>query len=82
MKNTTASRNPFLVIYTPIRITKNENTNFEAVNYDEWDICVAACHLGEEMKTPVFRFLKEALIRKYGEEFYEQLDDIYTSYFS
>jgi hypothetical protein len=56
----------------PIRITSNET--FDAVNYDKWDICTAACSLGEKLEMPVYQFLKGALIRKYGEEFYEALD--------
>ena len=56
----------------PIRITSNET--FDAVNYDKWDICTAACSLGEKLEVPVYQFLKGALIRKYGEEFYEALD--------
>ncbi len=56
----------------PIRITEYED--FEAVNYDEWDICSAACELGKKEKLPVYQFLKEPIIRKYGETFYEALD--------
>ena len=48
--------------------------DFEALNYDRWDICSAACELGKELKVPVYRFLKEALVRKYGQEFYDELD--------
>ena len=33
------------------------------------------------MKIPVFRFAKDALVRKYGEEFYEQLEALYAAYF-
>ncbi len=62
----------------PIRIARNEKKNFEAVNYEEWEICSDACKLGEELNVPVFRFLKEPLIRKYGEAFYEQLEDAYA----
>lgn len=58
----------------PIRVSKNEKTNFEALNYDEWDICSPACQLGEEQQVPVYQFLKEAIIRKYGEDFYEEMD--------
>ena len=58
----------------PIRVTKNEQTDFEALNYDEWDICSAACKLGEKEQVPVYQFLKEPLIRKYGVDFYEELD--------
>ena len=59
----------------PIRVEKNEQTGFEALNYDEWDICSAACSLGKKMKIPLYKFCKDAIIRKYGEEFYEALDD-------
>jgi len=55
----------------PIRI--NEYEGFEAVNYEKWDICDPACTLGKELQVPVYRFLKDSLIRKYGEDFYEEL---------
>ena len=55
----------------PIRIAKY--TDFEALNYDRWSICSAACTLGEELKVPVYQFLKEPLIRKYGNGFYEKV---------
>lgn len=58
----------------PIRVDRNEVAGFEALNYHEWDICSAACELGDKEKVPVYRFLKEAIIRKYGEDFYEELD--------
>jgi len=58
----------------PIRASKNKKTGFEALNYDRWDICSAACALGKKEQLPVFKFLKEALIRKYGAAFYEELE--------
>ena len=58
----------------PIRVTRNEQTGFEAMNYDEWDICSAACQLGEKEQVPVYQFLKEPIERKYGQSFYEELD--------
>ncbi len=58
----------------PIRIETNESGSFEAMNYDKWDICNAACTLGKEKELPVYEFLKNAIIRKYGEEFYNELD--------
>ena len=60
----------------PIRVTKNEDTGFEALNYDEWDICSAACALGEKEQVAVYEFLKEPIIRKYGADFYQELDII------
>lgn len=58
----------------PIRVTKNEETGFEAWNYDEWEICSAACKLGEEHQVPIYQFLKDAIIRAKGEDFYNELD--------
>lgn len=57
----------------PIRISKFNN-DYEAVNYERWSICKAACKLGKKLKVPVYVFLKEPLVRKYGEDFYQQLD--------
>ncbi len=58
----------------PIRVSSNKRTGFEALNYDKWEICAAACELGEKEQMPVYQFLKEPIIRKYGAEFYEQME--------
>ena len=58
----------------PVRVKKEEEISFEALNYDRWEICSAACKAGKEIKLPVYRFVKEAIIRKYGEDFYHELD--------
>jgi len=58
----------------PIRITKVGT--FEALNYHKWDICKPACKLGKENNMPVFKFLKDALIRKFGEKWYAELEEI------
>ena len=58
----------------PIRITKYDG--FEALNYDRWDICNAACSFGEQLGVPVYKFLREPLIRKYGEGWYQELEEI------
>lgn len=55
----------------PIRLGKT--AIFETVNYDEWQICSAACTLGKELKVPVYKFLKEPLIRKFGVDWYREL---------
>ncbi len=57
----------------PIRIDNYKE--FDAVNYYEWDLCSAACELGKQLKMPVYQFLKEPLIRKFGIEFFEQLTE-------
>lgn len=56
----------------PIRIEKRGV--MDALYYDKWDICSAACDKGKEAKLPIYKFVKNALIRKYGEEFYERLE--------
>ncbi len=55
----------------PIRITKYEQ--FEALNYHQWHICSPACTLGEQLGVPVYKFLKNPLIRKYGADWYNEL---------
>ena len=60
----------------PIRVSKYDT--FEAINYDRWHICNPACSLGKELGVPVYQFLKEPLIRMYGEEWYEKLDNTIT----
>jgi len=56
----------------PIRVVKNKNGDDYALNYDHWDICRNACN--SKLQVPLFRFVKDALIRKYGNEFYDQLE--------
>lgn len=58
----------------PIRVSKYEHFDSEALNYDRWDICSAACQLGEKEQVPVYQFLQSALVRKYGQDFYDELD--------
>lgn len=55
----------------PVRL--KEYKKFTAVNYHEWSICSDACALGKELKVNVAHFLKEALIRKFGQEWYDEL---------
>lgn len=64
-------RKPVSCHLFPIRIT--EYKRFDAVNYQEIDICKPGRECGESAKLPVYVFLKEPLIRKYGKEWYEQL---------
>jgi len=59
----------------PIRIKKSKDGKRDYVNYEpREDLCAAACKLGKKLKVPVHIFLKEAIIRKYGEEFYKTLE--------
>lgn len=58
----------------PLRIKKYDQ--FEAVNYDRWHICKDACSNGMNLKVPLYRFLREPLIRKYGKDWYNELVEI------
>lgn len=62
----------------PIRI--KEYSQFSAVNYHRWHICDDACSLGKELEVPVYKFLKAPLIRKYGEDWYNELDTVATEW--
>ncbi len=63
----------------PIRI-KSYKT-YDAVNYEPREtLCKPACKLGNKLKVPVYKFLKNSLIRKYGQEFYNTLDAIAEKY--
>jgi hypothetical protein len=58
----------------PVRIQKYNS--FSAVNYHKWPICADACTLGQELSVPVYRFVKEALIRRFGEGWYLELEKV------
>ncbi|HEX8517183.1 MAG TPA: DUF3109 family protein [Bacteroidia bacterium] len=56
----------------PVRITKYKD--YDAVNYHKWEVCKPACECGAKLDVPVYKFLKGPLIRKYGEDWYKQLE--------
>lgn len=58
----------------PIRVSSNDVIGFEAWNYDRWDICSAACDRGKRESIPLYQFVKKAIIRKKGTDFFEELD--------
>ncbi len=63
----------------PVRVSKLRL--HDALNYHKWNICAPACECGSKLKVKVFQFLKEPLIRKYGNEWYQQLleaDNLFT----
>ena len=57
----------------PIRLQKYPN--FTAVNYHKWSVCKPAVELGEREGVELYKFLKEPLIRKFGEKWYNELCD-------
>jgi hypothetical protein len=65
-------RKPISCHLYPIRVKKH--AEFTAVNYHRWNICQPACVLGIKLGVPVFRFLKDALIAKFGQDWYAELE--------
>jgi hypothetical protein len=61
----------------PITIKAGKYGDYERVNYEPREkLCGPACELGKKLKVPTYQFLKEPLIRKYGQKFYDTLDAI------
>ena len=58
----------------PIR--EKQFNDFRALTYDVWPICAPACACGDKLDVPVYRFLKGSIIRAYGEDFFEALDEV------
>jgi hypothetical protein len=67
-------RKPLSCHLYPIRVA--QVGEYEALNYHKWDVCKPACKLGDEHQVPVYKFLRDALIRKFGEPWYNELEDI------
>ena len=75
----TSFRKPISCHLYPIRVVNSGG--WEMLNYEpRKELCRAACKLGNRLKIPVYRFLKEALIRQYGDDFYEALDAAETAF--
>lgn len=70
----TAWKKPISCHLYPVRLAKL--TEYVAVNYHKWQVCEPACACGTALKVPVYKFLKEPLIRRFGEEWYKELDAV------
>ncbi len=65
----------------PIVINKGKHGDYDRVNYEPREkLCNPACGLGEKLKVATYEFLKEPLIRAYGDEFYSTLEKIAINY--
>ena len=58
----------------PIRLT--DYTDFTAVNYHRWSICKPAIKLGRKEGLPIYRFLREPLIRRFGKDWYKEVCEV------
>ena len=68
----TGFRKPISCHLYPIRI--NQLKEYLALNYHQWDICSPAIKCGLRSQTKIYEFLKDALIRRFGEQWYAELE--------
>lgn len=59
----------------PIR-EKRFSNGLSALNYHRWSVCEAAVKKGRELKLPIYKFLKDPLIRRFGEDWYRELEEL------
>ena len=64
----------------PVRVKKYDS--FTAINVDSWHVCKPACECGTELNVPVFKFLKDAIVRSWGLDFFHHLDSVYNEFFN
>jgi Protein of unknown function (DUF3109). len=79
-KNKVHFNKPISCHLYPIRVKKYES--FQAINIHDWHICKPACSCGIKLNIPVFKFLKEAIIRAWDEDFYNQLESVNQQFFT
>jgi hypothetical protein len=56
----------------PIRVKQYHD--FKALQFDEWNICESACACGTKLEMPVYKFLKEPIIRAFGQDYFNELE--------
>ena len=61
----------------PVRITKHDS--FDAINYHKWPICKPALKKGSRAGMPLYKFLKDPLTKRFGEEWYAELERLATA---
>ena len=64
----------------PVRVKKYDS--FTSINVDSWHVCKPACECGTELNVPVFKFLKDAIVRSWGLDFFHHLDSVYNEFFN
>lgn len=67
-----SSYKPISCSLYPIRV-KQFNNGIYGLNYHRWEVCKDAVRKGRELHLPVYKFLKDPLIRRFGKEWYDEL---------
>jgi hypothetical protein len=61
----------------PLISNKGKKGEFDRLNYEPREtLCNPGCVQGKKLKVPVHQFLKESIIRAYGEDFFNALDKV------
>jgi hypothetical protein len=60
--------------FYPIRIKQFHEK--KALVFDKWSICEPACACGDRLEVPVYRFLRDAIVRTYGEGYFDELHEV------
>ncbi len=71
----TAFCKPISCALYPIR-EKTFSGGVTGLNYNEWNVCRDAVALGNQLQLPVYKFLKDPLIRRFGEDWYAELEEV------
>jgi hypothetical protein len=76
-------KKPLSCHFFPIIQKNGKKGDYDKMNYEPREsLCKPACTLGNKLKVPVYQFLKEPIIRKYGEAFFNALDKVAKDYFN
>ena len=67
-------RKPISCYLYPITVSKTRK--YELLNFHEWEVCRPAMELGQKVGTPAYKFLREPIIEKFGEDFYKELEEL------
>lgn len=70
----TSWKKPISCHLYPVRLAKLKE--YTAVNYHRWQVCEPACACGKSLKVPVYKFLKDPLTRRFGSDWYRELEEI------
>lgn len=73
-------RKPISCYLYPLRLT--EYPTFTAVNYHRWKICKCAQVAGRARGIRLYEFMREPLIERFGQEWYDELAEACQAYLS
>jgi len=69
----TATTKPASCSLYPIR-EKRLSGGITALEYNRWDVCADGVRHGRELDMPIYKFLREPLTHRFGQEWYDELD--------